>query len=341
MMSSRLLLLINLGSPDSPRVADVRRYLREFLGDPRVIDIPAVFRWVILNLFILPFRPKYSSEAYEKIWLPEGSPLVVHTKRLASKLQAKVGNKIQISYAMRYQNPSIEGAISQSLGDEIDELLVLPLFPQAASATTGSIIQKVFEVVPATSQKQDIKILKEFYDHSAFIKVFSDIGRETLEGFKYDKILFSFHGLPERQLLKADDSENRVCLKSEGCCDKITADNSKCYRAQCFETARLIASSLGLPATMWEVAFQSRLGRDPWIKPYSETRFQKLPSEGVKNLAVFSPSFVADCLETLEEIEIRARETFLVNGGEDFLLVPSLNSDDRWVDALAEIISQS
>jgi protoporphyrin/coproporphyrin ferrochelatase len=338
-MAERALLLINLGSPDSTEVSDVRRYLKQFLNDPWVVDINAILRWIFLTFIILPFRPKKSAEAYKKIWTPEGSPLVVHTKAAAEKLQKKLGDSVYVDYAMRYQNPSIKNSLDRIRNQGLKKITVLPLFPQYSTAATESAAQEVLNMLGDGVDPSDINILDEFYGHPAFIKAFAEVGRTALNDFEYDKILFSFHGIPMRQCIKVDVSKEGHCFKSDNCCDKIDESNKRCYRAQCYATANLLAASLNLPDDKWEVSFQSRMGRDPWIQPFSDHRFEALPGEGVKRLAVYSPSFVADCLETLEEIEIRAKEQFVENGGEDLKLIPSLNSSDLWIDALAEITS--
>ena len=339
MQTRKSILLINLGTPDSPNTSDVRKYLREFLSDPRVIDIPSILRWFLLNFIILPFRPKKSAEAYKKIWQDEGSPLAIYTKELARKLQDEVGKSIPVSYAMRYQNPSIEKAIQELLRRGTDKIFVLPLFPQYSSAANGSAIEKFMVEISKMWNIPDVEIIHDFYDHPAFIKAFGEIGRKHLKQHPADKVLMSFHGLPERHCTKSDESENQShCLKSPTCCDQIQPANRRCYRAQCYATARALAKELELPHEKWEVAFQSRLGRTPWVKPYTDERLVTLPKEGVKKLAVYCPSFVADCLETLEEISIRANEDFLSNGGEELRLIPSLNSEDIWVKAVKEII---
>ncbi|MFK7872449.1 MAG: ferrochelatase [Oligoflexales bacterium] len=339
MHKRKSLLLLNLGTPDSTSTADVRRYLKEFLSDPRVLDIPKLLRWFLLHCIILPFRPKKSAEAYSQIWTDEGSPLLVYTKKLAEKIQPHMKDT-RVYYAMRYQNPSIKSTLQNIQKDGCDSLTILPLFPQYSSAANGSAIEKVFQELSTQWNIPDIKVRHDFYEHPGFIKAFAEIGRSHLNSFKPDKIMFSFHGLPERHCRKSDESPNKdYCFSNTNCCDTITKSNRRCYRAQCYATARALAKELNLTEKDWEVSFQSRLGRTPWIQPYTDNRLSDLPKENVKKLAVYCPSFVADCLETLEEIEIRAKADFISHGGTDLILIPSLNINDTWIQAVKEIAS--
>lgn len=326
-------MLINLGTPDAPQTAEVRRYLREFLSDPRVIDVPAPVRWMILNLFILPFRPKKSAEAYRKIWTDEGSPLLVYGEQLAEQLQARVGDEALVALAMRYQSPSIESALAKLVDAGVERIIALPLFPQYSSAAWGSAAQKLYEVAGEGWNVPSIEVIPPFYDHPAFIEAFAAQARPVLAELKPDKTLMSFHGVPERHCTKSDPT-GAHCLQRPDCCDAIVEANRMCYRAQCFATAHALARELQLEDDAWEITFQSRLGRTPWIQPFTDERIKQLPGEGVKRVAVLSPAFVADCLETLEEIEIRARAQFIEEGGKELTMVPSLNSSPKWVDAV-------
>jgi ferrochelatase len=330
------LLLVNLGTPDSPRPGDVRRYLREFLSDPRVLDVPVWQRWLILNLFILPFRPKKSGEAYEKIWTERGSPLLFHGQDLVRKVQDRLGPAVAVELAMRYGRPSIEDALERMRRAAVDRIVVLPLYPQYSSAATGSTVEKVLALAGQRWNTPCLQFVPAFYGHPAFLSAFAQVARPVIEDTKPERVLFSFHGLPERQCAKSDET-GAHCFKTSGCCDAIVEANRNCYRAQCFATARGVAGLLGLAADRQMVCFQSRLGRTPWIKPYTDQVVVQLAREGVKRVVVLSPAFVADCLETVEEIGMRARAQFKAGGGEELVLVPSLNATSPWIDAVAAI----
>ena len=330
-------MLVNLGTPDTTKTSDVRRYLREFLSDPRVIDLSPLRRWLLLNLFILPFRPKASAAAYRKIWTAAGSPLLFHGLDLAEKVSAALGGEVRVELAMRYQNPSIRAVLTRFLEAGVDRIIVLPLFPQYSSAAWGSAVEKVFVEAGRLWNVPTIQVVPPFFDHPAFVEACAAAARPVLADLAPDRVLMSFHGLPERHVRKSDVARGTHCLESGDCCVSIVTANRYCYRAQCFATARAIASSLNLNANDYEVTFQSRLGRSPWIKPYTDIRINELAEAGVKRVAVLSPSFVADCLETIEEIGLRARDDFRKRGGEELRLVPSLNAGDLWVRALLDI----
>ena len=330
-------LLLNLGTPDAPTTPAVRRYLREFLSDPRVIDIHPVARTLLLELVILPFRPAKSAEAYRKVWTAEGSPLLTHSRALESKVRAALGAGHRVELAMRYGNPSVAEALERLRAGGAQRLLVAPLYPQYSSAATGSSVEKVFVELGKRAAVPAVTTLPAFYDDPGFLDAFAAIGAPLVARDRPDHLLFSFHGLPERQVRAADHSGSH-CLRSDGCCDRIGDANRDCYRAHCFATARGLASRLGLAEGTWTVCFQSRLGRTPWIKPYTDEVIDVLAREGKKRLLVYCPAFVADCLETIEEIGLRAREQFLKAGGESLTLVPSLNESDAWVEALVRLI---
>ena len=334
------LLLVNLGTPESPKPEDVRPYLREFLSDPRVIDIGALPRWLLLNLFILPFRPRKSGEAYEKIWTERGSPLLFHTKDLAEKVQKRCGEGVVVDIAMRYGNPSIPAALLRFRERAVDRIVVFPLYPQYSSAATDSSIEKVFAEASRLWNTPFLQVVPPFYDHPAFIEASVRVARPVYQEAPWEKVLFSFHGLPERHCEKSDDT-GAHCLKSEGCCDRIVEANRNCYRAQCFATARAVATGLGIPEDRRIVCFQSRLGRTPWIRPYTDEVVVELARSGVKRAMISSSAFVADCLETIEELGIRAAESFKANGGETLRLVPSLNADDAWADAVVALARET
>jgi ferrochelatase len=333
-------LLVNLGTPEAPRTPEVRRYLREFLSDPRVLDMNPVGRWLLLNLVILPFRPARSAEAYRQIWTGEGAPLMVHSRALARKVQAALGGAYEVVLGMRYGKPSIRSALEALHAQGLEKIVVFPLYPQYASSTTGSTVEEVFRVAGQLWNVPWLVVIPPFYDDAGSVRSLAVLGRPVLEEMRPERVLFSFHGLPERHVREADGT-GRHCLEEEGCCDEIGEANRYCYRAHCYETARLTAAALDLEEGSWSVAFQSRLGREPWLQPYTDETVRRLAEQGVKRLAVFCPAFVADCLETLEEIGIRAREEFLAHGGEDLRLVPSLNSEPIWVEAVARLVRRA
>jgi ferrochelatase len=329
------LLLINLGTPDAPTPEAVRRYLREFLGDPRVLDIPAVIRAMLLNLVILPRRPAQSAHAYAKIWDPErGSPLMFHSLDLAAAVARRLGPAWHVELAMRYGSPSLGVAFHSFAEAGVERVIVLPLFPQYATSSTGTAQARAMELAGARWNVPALDFVPAFYDDPGFLSAFEQIARPVLAGFRPDHVLFSFHGLPVRQILKSDHGRT-VCFQRADCCDDNA--NRFCYRAQSFATARSLATRLEIAADRYTVCFQSRLGRTPWIEPHTDRLLDELPRAGVKRLAVMCPAFVADCLETLEEIGIRARQQFLAAGGEDLVLVPSLNATAPWVEAVCAL----
>ncbi|MCK6572851.1 ferrochelatase [Myxococcota bacterium] len=329
-------LLVNLGTPEAPHTAEVRRYLREFLSDPRVIDMNPLGRFLLLNLIILPFRPARSAEAYEKIWTPEGSPLLVYGRQLAEGV-ARALPEAEVVLAMRYGQPSLAAGLDRLRAAGCDHIVVVPLYPQYASSTTGSTLEAVYALAAERWNTPFIQVLPPFFDDAAFLAAFAAQGRDVLAELKPEHVLFSFHGLPERQVRKSDEVGDH-CLVKADCCAVLTHANRNCYRAQCVATARGIAERLGLEASAYSVAFQSRLGRVPWIRPYTDDVLTELAGRGVRRVAVFCPAFVADCLETIEEIGLRAVESFKAAGGEQLALVPSLNASPAWIDALAALI---
>lgn len=327
-------LLVNLGTPDSPSVSDVRRYLREFLSDPRVIDISRPARWLLLNAVILPFRPRRSAVAYASIWSAEGSPLLVHSRALAAGVAKALGPGFRVELAMCYGRPGIAEALDRLDAQGVERIVVLPLFPQYAASSSGSALEAVYREAGRRWNVPAIEAIPPFYAAPAFLRALGELARPQLEGFRPDHVLWSFHGLPERHVRKSDRT-GAHCLARQDCCAAIGEANRDCYRAQCFATARGLAALLGLPRERWSVAFQSRLGRTPWIRPYTDERLPELARADVRRLALACPSFVADCLETLEEIGIRARAQWKECGGEELLLVPCLNAHPLWVETLA------
>ena len=332
-------LLLNLGTPDSPSVPDVRRYLREFLSDPRVIDIPALGRWLLLNLAILPFRPKKSAAAYEKIWTPEGSPLLVHSRALAEDVGAALGPDWVVALGMRYGRPTIASAVARLREANVSRLVVFPLFPQYSEAATGSALAKLAEEMQRSGYAPALATIPAFYDAPGFSRSVASTAEESLRGFAADFILFSYHGLPERHV-RAGDRSGAHCLASDSCCASIAAVNRDCYRAQCFATTRAVAEMLALEPERHATAFQSRLGRTPWIQPFTDRILIELAARGVKRLAVICPSFTADCLETLEEIGIRAAEQWRDLCGGHLELIPAVNARPDWARAAAEMLRE-
>ncbi len=330
-------LLLQLGTPDSTETSDVRTYLREFLSDPRVLDIPAPARALLLNAVILPFRPRRSAHAYSQIWTEEGSPLTIHTSTLADEVAGLLGDGYRVEFAMRYRNPSIAAAVERLTVAGCDRIVVFPLFPQYASAAGGSATEEALRVIGSQWNVPDIVSLGAFYDDPGFLEAAAGITAPLLEEFEPDHVLFSYHGLPEKQVKKSDPT-GEWCLTQSGCCNVITDANRYCYRAQCFATSRGLAQRLGLAEGRHSTVFQSRLAGQKWIEPYTDKQLPKLFKRGVRRLAVLTPSFTADCLETLEEIGIRGRAQWTGLGGEDFLLVPCVNADMRWAEAVARIV---
>jgi ferrochelatase len=333
------LLLLNLGTPDEPTTPAVRRYLREFLSDPRVLDIHPVGRAALLNLVILPRRPAQSAEAYRKIWHPQrGSPLLFHSRDLAGRVADELGSDWRVELAMRYGQPTIADALERLRRAEVDRLVVFPLFPQYASSSTGSALEAVYRRLAASWNVPSVSVVPPFYDEPAFVAAWAAVGAPVLAERKPDHVLFSFHGLPERHMRKSDESANAShCLASADCCAAVNGANRNCYRAQCYATARSLAAALELGAGSWTVTFQSRMGRTPWIRPYTDHVIPELAAAGTRRLVIFCPAFVADCLETLEEIGIRARDQFAAAGGDELTLVPSLNSSPAWVDTVVAL----
>jgi ferrochelatase len=331
------LLLINLGTPDAPRPPEVRRYLREFLSDPRVLDMPAFLRFLLLELVILPRRPRASAAAYQKIWSPEGSPLLVHGRALAAKVQALLGDAVQVELAMRYGQPAIATALDRFAAAGVSRLVVLPLYPQYSSAATGSSIERVLRLAAGRWNTPYLQVIPPFYDHPAYLAARAELARPFLEPAP-ERVFLSFHGLPERQIRKSDPSGSH-CFARADCCAAVGPANRHCYRAQCHATARLLAERLGVPEERRIVCFQSRLGRSPWLSPATDEVLAAEARRGVRH-AVIIPAFVADCLETLEELAIRGVEIWRRNGGETLRVVPALNANDRFADAVVEIATQ-
>lgn len=328
--------LINLGTPDSPSVPDVRKYLREFLMDRRVIDIPFLNRWFLINFIIAPFRAPKSAKVYKELWTAEGSPLLTYGIEAQKLLQEKLGENFQVFFGMRYQNPSLEKTVKEMEGKGFEKIVILPLFPQYASASTGSAVEKAMEYINKWEVIPEIKIIANFPNHPLFIKAFAEIGRKYIEKDKFDHIIFTYHGIPERQIKKS--AVQNYCQLNEKCCSKYHSKNYYCYRAQCYETTRHLVKELGLAEGTYSVAFQSRLGKTPWIKPYTDDLIKELGAKGVKRVLAFSPSFVADCLETTIEGGVEYRDMFKEHGGEHWQLVESLNNHPIWIECMEDLV---
>ena len=330
-------LLVNVGTPDSPETVDVWKYLRQFLMDGRIIDIPYWRRFLLVNLIIALFRAPKSAREYRKIWSEKGSPLLYHSRNFRDSVQRQLGDNFIVSLAMRYQNPSIESALETLRQQRPSSIVVFPLFPQYASATVGSVHEKVMQVVQKWPEIPELRFIDSFYDHPKMIQTFACLGKQHIDQDRYDHILFTYHGLPERQIRKG----NPDCLIDSNCCAAIHAGNHFCYRAQCYATSRSLAEALDLEDGDYTVSFQSRLGKDPWIQPYTDDVLGTLAAKGVRKILAFSPSFVADCLETTIEVGEEYPEMFMELGGDDLQLVESLNDHPQWVETAREIILEN
>ena len=328
-------LLVNLGSPDSPEPKDVKPYLDEFLMDKYVIDVPFLLRAFLVRGIILRKRPEESAHAYKKIWTDEGSPLIVLSERMHKKVKPLVD--VPVALAMRYGSMTIEKGLQELHEQGVTDVMLLPLYPQYAMASTLTI-----EVLAEKIRKKSFPNMKltnfpAFYNKPGFIKVLSESIKKNLEGFDYDKLVFSYHGIPERHIRKTDVTKSH-CKIDGSCCATASEAHAFCYRHQCYETTRLVAEYLQLPKESYTLTFQSRLAGDKWLEPYTDVEIDNMPAKGIKKIAVVTPAFVTDCLETLEEIAMRANEDFKENGGEEFLAIPCLNDDDEWCEVVADWI---
>lgn len=331
-MARKGILLLNLGSPKSTSVPDVRNYLREFLGDERVIDYPAAFRFVLLEGIVLRTRPKKSAAAYATVWTPEGAPLLVTTEKLRAKLEKATG--LPVVTGMRYGEPSCADAVKKVLELGIDDLFVMPQYPHYAMSSYETVVVKIQEELKRLAPSLKYQVLQPYFNDPAYIKALVTSARPWLEK-SFDKILFSYHGVPERHLRKGDPSKAH-CTKVPNCCSVASPCHATCYKHQCVETTRLFAEAAGLRPEQVEIAFQSRFGPEKWVPPYTDERLEALPKEGVKKLLVMCPAFTADCLETIEEISEEGKEDFLHAGGESFEQIPCLNDQDVYVNYLAK-----
>lgn len=330
-------LLVNLGSPDSTKVKDVRNYLDEFLMDERVIDIPRWKRYLLIKGIILNTRPKKSAEAYKKIWWKEGSPLVVISERFKKKVAKKL--HIPVALGMRYGSMSIKKAIQELVDQGVEEVLLVPLYPHYAMSSYETVVEKAKQVNKDDFPNIKMDILPVFYNNKEYIKALANIIKKHLDGFDYDHILFSYHGIPERHIYKSDTTKSH-CKIDGSCCKTASKAHRTCYRHQCFETTKAVVEELELKEGSYSNSFQSRLLKDPWLQPYTDFELEKFPKEGKKKLAVITPAFVADCLETLEEIAMEGKHQFLQAGGKDYKYIPCLNDDDDWVSVMTGWIEQ-
>jgi len=330
-------LLVNLGTPDQPDTPSVRKYLREFLMDGRVIDIPFIPRWMLVNLIIAPFRAPKSAAEYQKLWDDRGSPLKYYGEDVRDLLQKELGNEYVVVLGMRYQNPSIESALEALEKANVSEIIVVSLFPQYASATTGSVADKVMELARKKQIIPTIRFINQFADDPMLVEVITQQAKKWLAQYEYDHYLFSYHGLPERQIHKGSVGDQ---CQLGACCNTFHEKNQYCYRAQCFLTSRMVAKALGIPEDKYTVAFQSRLGKDPWIQPYTEEKVKELAHAGIKKVLVFSPAFVSDCLETTIEVGETYQEQFKEEGGERWDLVESLNDHPLWIQCLKNLVTE-
>ena len=333
-MTKTGILLINLGTPDSPSVKDVRKYLFEFLNDPRVIDISPIARFFLVNFIIVPFRAPKSAIIYKKLWTGQGSPILIYGKAVQEKLQQVLGSSYGVELAMRYQNPSLDDVVREMEKKNYNKITIIPMFPQYASASTGSAIEKAMKLISKWWIIPEIKIISQFYDNEGYLDtIVAQAKKYNLND--YDHVLFSYHGLPVRQVDKVY-SDGRLC-EEHNCETEITTENKYCYKATCYATTRLLAAQMNIPKEKHTVCFQSRLDKD-WLEPFSDKVIIELAKKGAKKLLVFSPAFVADCLETTVEIGIEYQDLFVQYGGEKIQLVESLNDHPMWIETLKNMI---
>lgn len=332
----KAILLINLGTPDAPTAPKVGKYLTQFLNDKRVIDINAIGRFILVNLIIVPFRSFKSSKLYQAIWTKEGSPLLLNSILLKEKLQEKLGDAYVVELAMRYQQPSIKNVLEKLRIQRPEKIYILPLYPQYASSSTGSTLEEVFDQIKGWEVIPNLSIVSKFYDHPKFIEALVSQAKKY-EIDAYDHVVFSYHGLPERQIRKASAHYGGNTCQMGSCCNGITKNNQYCYRANCFETTRQLVKALNIPENKHTTSFQSRLD-NKWLKPFSDKVVEELANKGAKKVLVFSPAFVADCLETIYEIGTEYEEIFKHHGGEKITLVNSLNANEEWVEAVKGIL---
>ncbi|QXD31467.1 ferrochelatase [Candidatus Pelagisphaera phototrophica] len=331
-MQKSAVLLVNLGSPDSTSVSDVRSYLREFLSDDRVLDAAKPIQQFVLNCFILPTRPKRSAEAYKKVWTDHGSPLIVTSKNVQALLQERIDDHVEL--AMRYGGPSIPSAISNLKAKGINKLLLVPLYPHYAMSSYETVVVRVMEEIAEQIPDIEVETVQPFYNDPDYIEALYQSAKPYLET-EFDHLLFSYHGIPARHLSKADSSKGH-CRIVKDCCSTCSPAHATCYKAQTLATTNAFVARAGLTPEQYSVSFQSRLGREPWLEPYTDFIIPQLVKTGKKRILVMTPAFVSDCLETLEEIAMEGKEQFLEAGGESFIAIPCLNDHPAWIDFLAK-----
>lgn len=330
-------LLVNLGSPESPTAKDVKPYLDEFLMDKYVIDVPFLLRALLVRGIILQTRPKKSAAAYARIWWEEGSPLVVISKRMHKKVQEK--SSIPVALAMRYGTMTIEKGLQELREKGVTEVLLLALYPQYAMASTTTIWELADELVRTKFPEMKLTKVPAFYNKPDYIQALANSIKKHLDTFEYDHLLFSYHGIPKRHIRKTDVTKSH-CAIDGSCCNTPSPAHEYCYRHQCYETTKQVVKLLGIPEGKYSQTFQSRLAGDKWLTPYTDVEVNKMPEKGIKKLAVVTPAFVSDCLETLEEIAMEANEQFLHHGGEEFMAIPCMNDGDEWCAVVANWIKE-
>ncbi len=336
--TKRGVLLMNLGSPDSPELKDVKKYLNQFLMDGNVIDIPYLLRLFLVRGIIVPNRSKNSAKLYQKIWTDEGSPLIVNSEKLTAKIKRKISTPVAL--AMRYGQPSVKTGLQELVDKGVKHVLVVPLYPQYAMSTTKTVMEDVENAKNKHFSPLSLSFLPAFYNNETYIKTLANSIKAKLDTNKPDHLLFSYHGLPERHLKKSDPTGNH-CLQTSNCCTTPNEAHKTCYKHQCVKTTELVATELGLKEGSYSNAYQSRLGKDPWMQPYTSETVKNMPAKGVKKLAVVTPAFVSDCLETIEEIGMEAKDDFLENGGKSFTRIECLNDNEDWADLLAGWVENS
>jgi len=337
-MQNTAILLVNLGSPESPTTRHLKPYLNEFLMDERVIDIPLFWRTVLVKGIIVPFRAPKSAAKYKTIWTSEGSPLVSHTKKQCGLLQQRVDSPVY--YSMRYGSPATAEVLEQIHAENpgLEKIILFPLYPHYAMSSYETAVEQVKELHRSKNYSSTLDIVPPFYEHNDYIQALSDSIRPYLDQ-EYDHILFSYHGIPERHVKKTDCTGNH-CLQSSNCCDTPSPAHQFCYRHQIITTTNKVAEQLGLPSNKFSYSFQSRLGRDPWLQPYTAQQLKLFPEKGIKKLLIVCPAFVSDCLETLEEIAVEGKQEFLQHGGEELTMIPALNENQKWIDCMQVLIRQ-
>ena len=330
-------LLVNLGSPESPDPKDVKVYLDEFLMDQRVIDLPSFLRTILVRGIILNTRPKRSAKAYKKIWWDEGSPLIVLSKRLLQKMEEKV--QLPLALGMRYGKPAIQKGLQELADKGVTEVLLVPLYPQFAMATTETILVLAESLRQESFPQMEFTTLHSFYNHPDYVRVLSQSIQESLQDKQWEHLIFSYHGVPERHIRKSDITKSHCKIDGQ-CCQTASPTHQYCYRHQCFETTRLVAEYLDLASDRYTTTFQSRLGLDPWLQPYTDKTVAKMAKSGVKKMAIVTPAFVSDCLETLEEIGMEAVEDFEEKGGEHLHVIPCINDREDWVNVMSRWVDE-